>query len=253
MTAVKSALRTLQILEVFDGTRQPMTLAELARALGSPKSSTLALIQTLSEQGYLYRVSSDDGYYPTRRWLQHAQGVVGSDPIAARIRQALVRLRDATGETAIHAVLADDHTVYLDVVESTDQIRFSAQVGEGKPIPLAASGRALLGAMSPEDRQRLVERLPAAQFRHPLTRGRETREALLARIARERAEGWSLNRGEYQPDVTSAAAGLLINGTPHALVIGAPYQRLEGRFDAIGRILQREAAKLASTFGWAHA
>ena len=244
-SSVKSALRTLQILEVFSEARQPLALSELARRMDAPKSSTLALVETLTERGYLFR-SKQGSYYPTGRWLGHARRIAEHDPVAAQVHASLERLRDRIGETAIDAVLAGDQSIYLDVVESTELIRFSARIGDVKPLHSSASGRALLGTLDDAACKDIVARLPfdgAAR-----TSARTKAQQLLRTIGEERERGWSANIGEHRPDVISVAAGVDINGTAHALVIAAPFNRVSKRVDQIGAILQREAQDLLSSF-----
>lgn len=241
-SGVKSAHRTLQVLEIFSDAKQPLVLSELARRMEAPKSSCLALLETLLERGYLYR-SSDGSYYPTGRWLGHARRIAEHDPVAAQVHASLERLRDRIGETAIDAVLAGEQSIYLDVVESTEMIRFSARIGDVKPLHSSASGRALLGALDEAACQDLIARL---RFDGPAAKaGTRARTQALARTVTEgRERGWSANIGEHRPDVISVAAGLDINGTAHALVIAAPFNRVVDRVDQIGALLQAEAQHL---------
>jgi DNA-binding IclR family transcriptional regulator len=62
-------------------------------------------------------------------------------------------------------------------------------------------------------------------------------------LAKGRRQGWSVNLGEYQPDVVSVASGFLLHGEAHAIVAG-PYARVSGRVDALGRLLRDEARQL---------
>ncbi len=86
--SVKSALRTLQILEVFAGAGRPMSLGEVARGIDAPRSSCLALLTTLSERGYVYRVGEPAGWYPTRRWADLSRAVSEHDPVALHVHAA---------------------------------------------------------------------------------------------------------------------------------------------------------------------
>jgi len=244
--SVKSALRTLQILEAFAEARGPMTLSELARAIDAPRSSSLALLTTLSERGYLYRLGGELGYYPTRRWLDRARAVADSDPVAIHVRVSLERLRDLSGETAIDAVLSGEHSLYLDVVESHELVRYTARAGDMKPLHSSASGRALLAVLGEDARRELVAGLWPARGE---SRARAGRRALLETVAGEAARGWSLNLGEYRPDVISVASGFDLHGTAHALVVAAPFHRVEGRVDEIGKLLRDEARALARRLG----
>lgn len=242
MIAVKSALRTLQILELFAELRRPLTLAELARGMDTPKSSCLALLGTLTERGYLYRVGPEGAYYPTRRWLDNAARISEHDSVTAEVNASLRRLRDRTGETAISAVLVGDHSVYLDVVESTELVRFTARAGDSKPLHASASGRAQLCALDEAQRKALVGKLKLERI---TSRTRVTQRSLDQTLQQECRRGWSANYGEFRPDVISIAAGYRLDGAVHSLVVAAPYQRVEAKVDRIGQIVHDEAQRLA--------
>ncbi|MDQ2780442.1 MAG: IclR family transcriptional regulator [Pseudomonadota bacterium] len=240
--AVKSALRTLRVLELFAELQCPQTLAAIARRLDMPKSSCLALLTTLADRGYLYRGAAAGAYYPTRRWLHHASRVAEHDPVANQVRASLVRLRDRIGETVIDAVLAGDQSVYVDVVESTELVRLTARPGDCKPLHVSASGRAQLGVLAEAERAALVGRLvlDGGDKRH-----RMSRRALTQTVQCERERGWSSNLGEFRPDVASVAVGLDLYGTPHAILVAAPLQRLAPRIDEVAALLRLEVDALA--------
>lgn len=247
MTGVKSALRTLQILEMFAEQRRPLTLGELARGMETPKSSCLALLGTLSERGYLYRVGPEGAYYPTRRWLDNATLVSEHDSLAGQVKISLQRLRDQTGETAISAVLVGDRSFYLDVVESTELVRFTARAGESKPLHASASGRAQLCVMETGERKALIARLKLERI---TGRTRTSQRSLEQILQQERERGWSANYGEYRPDVISVASGFRLDGAVHSLVIAAPYQRVEAKVAKIGELLHKEAELLVQRVRW---
>ena len=127
------------------------------------------------------------------------------------------------------------------VVESTQLIRFSARIGDRKPLHVSASGRAQLARMSDDGRDQALRRVRYERFSG---KGPASREALVRVLKRERSQGWSVNLGEYQPDVVSIASGFLLHGEAHAIVIAGPYARVSGRVDGIGRLLRDEARGL---------
>lgn len=241
MAAVKSCSRTLGVLEVFSRELRDLTLAEVARLAQSPKSSCLAILETLMENGYLYRVSDRPSYFPTRRWYEQSRRLLEHDPIGVPVREALVRIRDACGETTMHAVYAEGGSTYLDVVESNELIRFNAQVGERKPMHASASGRAQLAHMAPAARAQVLDGL---RYDRTTRKAPATRHALEALLAREAPVGWSVNLGEYRPDVISVAAGYALHGSAYSLVVAGPYARVVDEADRIGRLLRREADAL---------
>ncbi|MGO1254280.1 MAG: helix-turn-helix domain-containing protein, partial [Alcaligenes aquatilis] len=91
---VKTALRVIEIIELFARETRPLALSEMARLLDAPVSSCLALLRTLSRQGYIYETGRRQGYYPTGRLLAMAQRISQADPILEKVRPSLEELRD---------------------------------------------------------------------------------------------------------------------------------------------------------------
>jgi IclR family acetate operon transcriptional repressor len=239
MSEVKSAKRVLEILRFFVQEKSPASLARISSALSFPKSSCLALLETLMAEGYAYQ--ADGRYYLTSRWLHEAQVVAEHDQLAPRLRPTLERLRQSLGETVILAKLAGTRVLYLDVVEADHVLRFSAHVGQGKAVHASASGRALLSTLPPDELAALARTIDYQAFTaHTLTDPR----ALIAAVERGRQRGWHVNLSEHQADTVSVAVPVQLHGVTVALVVGAPTSRAAERIDDIGQALAQAAADI---------
>ena len=239
MNDVKSAKRVLDILRFFSEEKAPASLARLSSALNFPKSSCLALMETLVAEGYAYQ--SDGRYYLTGRWLRESEAVARHDHIAVRCRPTLQRLGDELGETVILAQLAQKKVVYLDVIEAAHVLRFAAFTGQRKPIHAAASGRALLGALADADARRIAESLDYEKY---TAHTPHNAASLLKAVAEGQDRGWHINLGEHQADTISIAVPLVLDGAALALVVGAPANRMKNKLDKTGAALRRAAAGL---------
>lgn len=220
---VKTAVRVFDVINLFAEVRQPMIYSEIARRTEIPLSSCHALLQTMVAKGYLYAPGVKAGYYPTQRLLHVARDICSEDPLTLMFQPLLSALRDATGETAALATLAGNRVVYLDVMESRQKIRYSDEPGGFMTIASAA-GKALLGALAPAARCKLLD-----SFEPQL---HSASGAVIDRAAFERdveqgvTDGWHRSTGESVEDVAGLARGFLIHGEAFALVIGAPKARL---------------------------
>ncbi len=241
--SVKSAKRILDIFELFARSPQPATLTDIAEALRLPKSSCLALLETLEASGYLYQVRPQAGYYPTRRWLEHAQVIAENDPVLQRVQPLMSLLRDETGETIIFGRRAGDRVLYLLIVESRQTIRYTARAGEFKPLHGSSSGKALLAALPPEERRELLRRLELTRFT-PRTITR--REELERELARGLARGWHSCTGEHVPDVIGVSTTLTVNDETYFIAVAGPIHRLEDRIEATGQALLRACGRLGA-------
>ena len=67
---VKTALRVIEIIELFAKETQPLSLTEIARAIDVPVSSYLALLRTLMQLGYLYETGRRQAITPQVVYIQ---------------------------------------------------------------------------------------------------------------------------------------------------------------------------------------
>jgi len=240
-STVKSADRTLQILEAFAAAGEPLGIAELARRLAIPVSACYGLIRTLELRGYLYELGLRKGWYPTLRWLQKARAVADHDPVLERVAHLLEALCAASGETVVLGKRSGSMVAYLNVLESSNSIRYSAQVGERKPLHSSAAGKALLGAMAPAQRAALLATLKLARVTPNTIVRRDLLEKDLAAGARR---GWYMTRGENVADVHAIAAPVRIDGEPYAVVIAGPAHRFESAVKTHAATLMRTVGAL---------
>src|SRR3546814_19124888 len=79
-----------------------------------------------------------------------------SDPVLQNIHGYLESLAAETGETALLAVREHAAVIYVDVVESSSPIRYSAKVGDRRSLFTASSGKAILTSLAPQERAAIL-------------------------------------------------------------------------------------------------
>jgi DNA-binding IclR family transcriptional regulator len=222
-SSVKSAGRALDVLEAFAAGRKPLTLNQLANAIGAPVSSCHGLVRTLQGRGYLYEAGRRS-LYPTKRLLDIGRTIVAHDPVLERLGPVLEGLRDATGETVILGKRQGGRVVYLEVVEGLHTVRYTAAPGEHKPLHSSAIGKALLGSLGGAERAALIATLDLA----PITADTITSaDALEANLARGRIRGAFATRSENVTDVMALAVPVVVNGETLGVAVAGPLPRME--------------------------
>ncbi|MBI1735205.1 MAG: helix-turn-helix domain-containing protein [Candidatus Rokubacteria bacterium] len=234
---MKTAARTLDLFEAFTAAKGPLSLSELARAMGAPVASCFGIVRTLEQRGYLYAIRSRRGLYPTRRLLDVARVIAMHDPVAERLGPAMTSLREATGETVILGKRMGDRVVYLDVLEAPQTVRYTACVGDLKPLHSSAIGKAILGSLDAAERRAVLSRLTLARVT-PATI--TSRRALAADLDAGRARGWYATRGENVADVIAVAVPVVISQETFAVAVAGPMHRMAPRIE------QHAAALLAA-------
>ena len=225
---VKTAARTLDLFEAFTGECKPLSLSDIARAIGAPVSSCFGLVKTLENRGYLYSFGSRRAFYPTRKMLENVRRIAAHDPLADIARPVLEELGARSGETVLFARRAGDSVVYVDVIESGHKIRYAAQAGESFPIHCSATGKAILSSLPEAERRALLGRLKLERIT-PSTITRKP--ALLKELAESTERGWFVNRGEHVEDVMAVAVPVQVQGEICAIGVAGPIQRLDTRIE----------------------
>ena len=232
---------TLDLFEVFAREGKPLSLSQLARAIGAPVSSCFGIVRTLESRGYLYEVKARGGFYPTKLLFEHARVIAGHDPLAERFVPLLEKLRDQTGETVLVSKRLDRQAVYLEVLESPHSIRYSQKMGEFIPLHASASGKALLGGLAPAVRNEL---LTGMKLPRVTSRTITSRAALEADLEQGRALGWYVTRGETVADLMAVAVPVAVNGEIYSVALAGPMQRMDGALKRHAKLLTELRAAL---------
>lgn len=226
---VKLVARTLDLFELFAAEQRPLPLAEMARLLNVPVSSCLALVRTLVSRGYLYEVRRRGGYYPTRRLQLLANAIDAVDPVVEMLHPRLVDLRNATGETGVLGKIDGTSVVYLDVVESEKDVRYSCTPGTLRPLHANSIGKVILGELGPQAQQALGAKLLFQRYTSTTAPDLPT---LIGQAHAAHARGWYANMGESVPELSAVAVALNLGGDLYGFSVGGPTERIRQHLDA---------------------
>ncbi|MFJ8716352.1 IclR family transcriptional regulator [Streptomyces violaceus] len=243
---MKSVTRSLRILEAV-AQHQPVTVGELTKLFGLPKSTVQRTLVTLNEAGWL-RANRKD----TTRWeigarvLAVRPAALQGSSLFAAAREPMIRLRDQLNET-IHLSVPDalQCMVVVDRVDCHHAVRTFHAIGDTSPLHATATGRTVLAHLPPADIEELVERGLESYSDSTLVDPAELR----AELKRVRTDGYALNRNQYRPDVCAIAAPVLDeDGTPLASVaVSLPDSRYdESRLPEWGRLVADTATEITN-------
>ncbi|WP_317928925.1 IclR family transcriptional regulator [Halioxenophilus sp. WMMB6] len=231
---VKSAIRTMMLFSVFAEAKRPLTLGELSRKMDAPKSSCHELVQTLAQMGYLLLLDGGKSYYPSRRLWEMAEQIYQFNPIKEKIHEQLRALRDQTGETVFIGRLQGLKVVYVEVFDGTHTIRYTANSGDLKSIHASALGKALLGELPENERNKLITQMKLNRFNeHTITKKFELKENILAC----KENGLYVTKGEHQADVMGLAIPVTVQNHLLAVGLAGPIPRIEHNLRRYGQAL----------------
>ena len=237
--AVTRALGVLELLEQADGA--PLTLSDLARALGAAKSSTSNICAVLEEGGMIRRVEA--GYRLGRRTaelggafahqfnqVREFYGAVETDPV----------LR---GEVVQVAMLDGENSLYLARHEGRAH-RLGTPLGSRLPAVTTGVGLAMLSRLEDSVIDEVIDRCAAP--------GIPPADQIRTQIAEARERGWSVDPGHGFEGIWGVAVPLepwRPSDPPLALGVALPAAEAdEAMLDRLGRAALGVAAQLTNPF-----
>ena len=204
ISPVKSAERTVRILETLAASPTRLTLAELQARMGYPRSSLHALVRTLRELKWVESDESGSAFGVGPHALISGTAYLDRDPALPHAVEALEDLRAEVGYTVHYARRDEAHVLYLASRESRDSVRVISRVGRRLPTHITALGQALLAELTHEEVDKV---LPSTL--DPFTPNSITdRAGLHAELMAVRDRGWAVEHEQGTPGVACVAAAV---------------------------------------------
>ena len=238
---VQSLTRAFELLSLLAEDGGAMSITALAAASGLPLPTIHRLMRSMVEGGYVRQDSSRRyALGPTLIRL----GEVAGRSLGSWVKPYLAELVREVGETANLAMLEGDAVVYLAQVPSPHSMRMFTEVGRRVMPHCTGVGKALLSGLEDAEALGIVRRVGMpAQTEHTIT----SEEALLAELARVRAQGYAVDDQEQEVGVRCVAVPVDLPQARIAISVSGPTARVTPeRVSQVAPLLRRVATRLAA-------
>jgi DNA-binding IclR family transcriptional regulator len=190
---LNSVRNALQLLGLFTPEQRQLGLTDIARRLGLTKQSTLRLLATLEDGGFIERIPHQTKYRLGMRIWEIGRYAFQNRGLHERWRPILDRLAAESGFDVRVTAYSHGEVVNIDRAEGRQPLQVATDVGERLPAYVLAGGRPLLAYQPAEE----IERVIGAGLRRYTDATITAPEALRAELARVRRNGIAVDRGEW--------------------------------------------------------
>jgi DNA-binding IclR family transcriptional regulator len=149
--------RILKLFAYLNSTGRPVRLADLAKAIGAPRSTMYELVGTLSQAGLLEVTGDDNKVFFGRTMYLYGINYFRENDLARRGAAEVDALSALTGESSELCMLNRNRQAIVHAHPGTRPMRISSEVGAQIPLPWTASGRLLLSHMSRDEIRELIQ------------------------------------------------------------------------------------------------
>lgn len=248
--AVKSAKRSLDILELMTRREARLTFRQISVALELPRSSLHGLLATLIESNWV-EYDRDTGTY----WLGIKSVAAGNAYLRAldipdRARPFMEKIRDVIDETVQLSVLDGRFNVYVGKVDGTQTLALASAVGRKLPAHATGVGKVLLAGLHPADVERLLDSVDLEQFTEQTV---VEKTALYRCLDLIRKRGYATDDEEYTIGVRCVAVPLRnqVGQVIAAMSVSVPAIRFgTERFEQALALLLEAASAISASLGY---
>jgi len=218
-------VKAVAILEAMATVRRPLGVTEVGMLLGLPKPTAHRIVRMLEGEGLLQREPGSRRFVPGARLVRLGLGVVAASMLSAPRHAILEALSQKIGETCNFGVMADNHVVYLDRVESAWPFGLRFEPGSHVPLHCTSMGKLFLSLMPAKKCALLLRSIPLYRYT----------ENTITDAARLEAELENIRSAEVSTDNQEFLAGVVCVAVPvrdnnkqpvAALAVSAPLARM---------------------------
>lgn len=246
---VPSVLKATRILELTARAAEPLSLAQITKALDLPKSSILGLCTTLTQTGFLTRL--ENGRYQLgARVLELTHAYLANTDFTREFLAAWDLQDGLRGEGVVLAVLENTDVVYVAHRKGDQPLGVNYRIGMRLPAHCAATGKALLSTLSEAQVRKRYAGAPLVQLtRH----SHGSIDSLLVDLAGIRTRGYAVDNEETREGMRCFGAPIFdTSGTRAVAAVAVSTVKIHGadaRTEQLVTQLQSFAKDLSQRLG----
>ncbi|MDJ0709499.1 MAG: helix-turn-helix domain-containing protein [Woeseiaceae bacterium] len=239
---VKSVGRVFSIIELYDQERRAMSASEVSRALETPHSSTVAILKSMQELGYLTADPGHRTYLPSIKLTQVVEWIATDLHEETAILAVMEDLHNEVDETINLSRQTGDFVKIVHGLESTKLLGIRVRKGVVMPLTASHTGMVALATYPNEEVKQIVR--DQQKRNYPEARSVSVEEAL--------SEVREIRNQQLSPgyDVFIDGIGIIAfplasqtGARPFVVAIAGPTERIRANEDEIVRAARRAINK----------
>lgn len=142
--AVHSVENALDLLDAICDEGGEARVSQLSQRLGMSKASVFRLLATFENRGFVERSDDSLKYRLGLSACEMGQKILARMGVLRKARPTMDRLARLCNESVYYVVRRNDYLLMLDMVDSVQQVKIVALVGQRFPLATTAAGRIFL-------------------------------------------------------------------------------------------------------------
>ena len=251
MSFNEAVVRAVDIINLVAASNRPLTLSEICKRTGVPKTTAFGIVNTLVHKNVLE--IADDQVKSFRLGLgilETTLAALSETDLLKAARPTLEELNGLIGETILFAVEDSGQMVFLDMLQGEAYLRAMVKLGTRVEMHCSAIGKAVLAARPEQELLQFLNSSPlVAKTAHTIT----NRAELMKDLRATRLRKYSLDAEENVEDVR--CVGAPIYSRSRKVIAGVSISTHASRVDLdkleyYGALIHNAALKISRRMGF---
>ena len=249
---VHAVEKAVALLDCFWREKKPLSLTELSRMTGWPKSTVHNLLASMMDSAVVEQSLSDGKYRLGMHLFEYGCVISEHWDVVKLARPHLNALAVRTGESAYLATLNADKLLIIESAEPNNVFRVASTVGTRLPVHCSSQGKAILAHMDLASARRILRRTGMKSYTVETI---QSEEEYLQQLKSVRQAGYAAEYEEYRNGMCSFAAPVLDYEANCACAVGIVCFLHSGeRRNAVApdvlEMLKKTAEAISTELGW---
>jgi IclR family transcriptional regulator, KDG regulon repressor len=149
--SIHSVENALDVLEALCDERNDIQISRLSEKLGMNKTSVFRVLATFENRGYVEREEASGRYRLGLSAYEIGQKLLSRMGLLSKARPLMQKLVRDCDETVYLAVRRDHEVLFLDLADTTQQVKIVSLAGQKFPLAGTAAGRIMLAHLPETD------------------------------------------------------------------------------------------------------
>jgi IclR family acetate operon transcriptional repressor len=239
---VQPIAKAMRLLEAIAWKKHDVTLTEIAREIGLPKTTAFRYLQTLASAGFIRHDVKNDRYGIGPRVRMFAESENSMSHLRRSAAPHMVNLAEIYCATINLAISSGLDIVYVEMARGNRTLPMRARIGEHHPLHTTAVGKAILAFLPPGEQASILD-APLVEMTARTICSTAVLRRQLSEIYRN---GYSLDREETEAGISCIGVPILDqDGYPFAaLSLSATDNRIMSILDKATQALKAAVAEI---------
>lgn len=200
---IPSLERAFNVLTMLADQHRGLSLADLGRQSGIPKSTLFRILVTLQRHRFVLWNDDQRTYQLGSRLSELGTSFLEQNDVYHTAARYMKRLADASDETVFLGKIEDGEVLYLRRMESPRSVTVVKKLGQRVPAHCTATGVAVLAFLTEKEVHAILDAHGMRSFNETTI---TDRTSFLRRLEGVRRRGYAIVDGEYNKELLCVSA-----------------------------------------------